>query len=157
MQKNVQGPSLPAKAQAEGVLHETKETSVPPVPKSSRRDYHVESYHGEGGRTWTCETCGKELKSLGAHINHQLWHRGLTAARRARRIRERNLQTKMLRMQQKAIAKRRAREKKAAEGAASKSAPAKVIPARRSPRIAKKDTKQDKGGKGGKGGKCGKK
>ena len=63
------------------------------------------------------------MNSLGAHINHQLWHRGLTAQRRARRIRERNLQNKMFRIQQKALAKKAARQKKSAADDLSKSAP----------------------------------
>ena len=100
------------------------------------------------------------MNSLGAHINHQLWHRGLTAQRRAHRIRERNLQNKMFRIQQKALAKKAARQKKSAADDPSKSAPPKLIPGtRRSPRLSRggKGGRGGKGAKGGKGGKGGKK
>ena len=147
--KICKGPASLQKHKQRGTCTKPKRHQCPNCLKmfkeAKRRDSHVESYHGDGGKTWKCETCGNELKSLGAHINHQLWHRGLTAQRRARRIRERKLQAKMFRMQQKAIAKRMARERKEAEKDPSKdpskSAPAKMIPARRSPRIAKKDQK----------------
>ena len=115
--------------------------------ESTRRDTHIQTYHSQGGaKTWTCETCAKILNSLGVHINHQLWHRGLTAQRRARQIWERNLQVQMFKIQQKALAKKAARQKKSAADAPSKSAPPKLIPgAGRSPRLSR-------GGKGGRAG-----
>ena len=78
----------------------------------ARRDTHIQTYHNQGGaKTWTCETCSKVLNSLGAHINHQLWNRGLTAQRRARRIRERNLQSGMFRIQQKGLGQKGSKAK----------------------------------------------
>ena len=126
--------------------------------ESARRDTHIQTYHSQGGaKTWTCETCAKVLNSLGAHINHQLWHRGLTAQRRAHQIRERNLQVQMFKIQQKALAKKAARQKKSAADAPSKSAPPKLIPGSRcSPRLSR-GGKGGRGGKGAEGGKGGKK
>ena len=126
--------------------------------ESTRRDTHIQTYHSQGGaKTWTCETCAKVLNSLGAHINHQLWHRGLTAQRRACQIQERNLQVQMFKIQQKALAKKAARQKKSAADAPSKSAPPKLIPgARCSPRLSR-GGKGGRGGKGAEGGKGGKK
>ena len=130
MKEDVQGPSLPSKTCSEGQMYAAEEVSVSTVSQVIQGVCtHIQTYHGQGGQTWTCETCSKVLNSLGAHINHQLWHRGLTAQRRACRIHERNLQCKMFRMKQKAFAKKVARQKKAAGNDPSKLAPPKLIPA----------------------------
>ena len=110
MQETVKGASLPSETYSEGQMHAAEKVSVPIVPKIVQFDTHIQTYHNQGGtKTWKCETCSKVLNSLGAHINHQLWYRGLTAQRRARRMRERNLQAKMFKIQQKALAKKAAR------------------------------------------------
>ena len=158
MQEVVQGPSLLQRHTKRDKCMLQKKFQCPQCLKlfkeHARRDTHIQTYHGQGGsQTWTCETCAKVLNSLGAHINHQLWHRGLTAQRRAHWIRERNLQSKMFRIQQKALATKAARQKKSAADDPSKSAPPKLIPGtRHSPRL----SKRGKGGRGGKGGERGK-
>ena len=81
--------------------------------EQARRDTHIQTYHSEGGaKTWTCETCGRVMNSLGAHINHQLWHRGLTAQRRARRICERNLQNQNVQDTAKGLGKKGSKAEK---------------------------------------------
>ena len=155
-------PSLPSEAYPEGQMYAAEEISVPTVPKiveGECKERHPHPDIPQSGRSKDLDLWNlcQSFEQSSAHINHQLWHRGLTAQRRACRIRERNLQVQMFKIQQKALAKKAARLKKSAADAPSKSAPPKLIPgARRSPRLSR-GGKGGRGGKGAEGGKGGKK
>ena len=113
-------------------------------------DIHVQQHHTPGAKTWVCNRCQKVTHSLGAHLNHTMWHKDIDILTRARAIHQRKLETAAMKatsthLEQKLphLTKKKPRKpvppkipsKKVPQMTTStKSAPPKLIPRRTSPR-----------------------
>ena len=146
--KQFDGPNLLRKHKARGTCMAHKQHQCPTCLKMyitlENRDKHVQAFHTPGARTWVCSICSKVTHSLGAHLNHALWHHGLGVLARSRAIRLRHIQTQAMKDTSVNIAKklphvgkRKPRKPVAPKVppskvlkaiAATKSAPPKIIP-----------------------------
>ena len=98
--KQFDGPNLLRKHKARGTCMARKQHQCPTCLKMyitpENRDKHVQAFHTPGTRTWVCTICSKVTHSLGAHLNHALWHCGLGVLAWARAIRLRCIQTQAM-------------------------------------------------------------
>ena len=108
--KKFDGPNLLRKHKKRGTCMVQKkhqcETCLKFYITPASRDAHIKQHHTPGAKTWVCSICARVCNSLSAHLNHALWHRGLTALHRARLIRQRRVQTDAMKQTSAHIAKK---------------------------------------------------
>ena len=95
--KRFDGPNLLRIHKGRGTCLTRKKYQCPECLKMyispQNRDLHIQQHHTPGAKTWVCPQCQKVTHSLGASLNHSMWHRGIDILTRARAIRQRKIQT----------------------------------------------------------------
>ena len=153
--KHFDGPNLLRRHKRRGTCMDRKKYQCPECLKmyitAKNRDLHIQQHHTPGAKTWVCSKCQKITHSLGASLNHTMWHRGIDILTRARAIRQRKVQTEAMKRTSQHLEKKlphliKKKPRKpgvpkvpphrvpAAQTSATKSAPPKIIPRRTSPR-----------------------